>query len=277
MRIPAVAGSFYPSNKKELESLIESFTKKVEKGKVLGAVVPHAGYEYSGKTAGAVYSSIEPDFETVVMIGPNHNALGAVSVSSEEWTTPIGISKPDMDFIKEITRGYSITEDNNSQLLEHSLEVQLPFIQKFFKKTKIVSISMNPYHFDVKTCKEVGEVIAQAALNLKRSVLIVASSDFTHHGSMYGYEVFKSGNVVEKIKSMDMEVIYQILKLNPEKVIEICERKKLTICGYGAIAAMLFAVKKLGAKDAELVDYSTSFDVSKNKDAIVGYAGIAVR
>jgi MEMO1 family protein len=276
VRKPIVSGSFYPSERKEIENIIDSFGKKSLRRKAIGAVVPHAGYVFSGKTALSVYKSIEPSFETIVMIGPNHNALGGETVSSEEWQTPMGISKPDLDFIGEITKSHTITDDNMSQNLEHSLEVQLPFIQRLFRDVKIVPISMNPYHFDVKTCKDVGEIVAQAAKKLKRKVLIVASSDFTHYGASYGYEPFKNGDVVEKIRNIDMEVIESIKGLNPEKVIELCEKKKLTICGYGAIAAMLFTTKKLGAEKAELIDYSTSFEVSKNRDAIVGYAGILV-
>jgi MEMO1 family protein len=276
-RIPVVAGSFYPSKREELEAVLKKFLVKSKKRRTLGVVVPHAGYEYSGKTAGAVYSTIEPGFETIVLIGPNHNAQGNVSVSSEEWQTPLGIIKPDLDFIKELSKDYTIIEDNASQSMEHSLEVQIPFIQSLFKGVMIVSITINPYNFDIQTCRDVGEVIARAAKKLKRKILIVASSDFTHYGSMYGYEPFKGGNIVEKIKNNDMKVIDSIVELNPEKVIETCEKNKLTVCGYGAIAAMLFAVNKLGAKNAELVDYSTSFEVSKNKDAIVAYAGISIR
>ncbi|MEM5782610.1 MAG: AmmeMemoRadiSam system protein B, partial [Candidatus Aenigmatarchaeota archaeon] len=113
---------------------------------------------------------------------------------------------------------------------------------------------------------------------LRRKVLIIASSDFTHYGPTYGYEPFEGSvnEVLKKIKETDMEVINLIKNLKPSEVIKVCNEKNLTICGYGGIAAMLFAVKELGAKQSELLDYSTSFDVSHDAEAIVGYAGIII-
>jgi hypothetical protein len=272
-----VAGAFYPSEEDELKSMLKGFLgRKKTKRKTIGAIVPHAGYVYSGKTAATVYGSVKQDFETVVLLGLNHNALGVVNVSKEDWKTPMGTAKPDEDFIREIAKDSIITEEANMQAFEHSLEVQLPWLQYLFKGFRIAPISINPYYFDVKTCREVGERVAEAVKKLKRKVLLIASSDFTHYGSMYGYEPFKGEKILDKIKAMDMEVIGHIINLEPEDVIKTCEAKRLTICGYGAIAAMLFAAKKMGAKKAELIDYSTSYDVSKNKDAIVAYAGIGV-
>ena len=274
MRNSVFAGAFYPSDKKEIEKLIESFPKGNER-KVLGLVVPHAGYAYSGKTAALGFSSVEKKFETVIIIGTNHNALGMVSVSGEEWKTPLGTLKPDIELIREITEDSIIEVDEESQKMEHSIEVQLPLMQHFFKEFKIVAISINPYYFDVVTCKDVGEKIAEAVKKLNRNVLIVASSDFTHYGSSYGYVPFDCSKAPEKVKELDMNVINKILELKPEEVIRTSE-KGMTVCGYGAIAAMLYAVKKLGAKQAKLIDYSTSYDVSKNRNAVVGYASISV-
>ncbi len=278
-RNPFVAGAFYPGDSEELRRTIKNFLgKATHKVKTLGIVSPHAGYVYCGKTAAAAYNSIEPCFDTVVLLGPNHNGVGEASASSETWKTPLGSLKPDDDFIKEVIEGSVIMENAKAHWMEHSIEVQLPWLQYMFKDFKIVPISINPVYFDLDTCKEIGNKVAEVAKSLKRRILIVASSDFTHYGSMYMYEPFKgkTENILENVKGMDMEVINQILKLEPEKVVRICEEKRLTICGYGAIASMLFATKKLGAKRAKLMSYSTSFDVSKSTDAVVGYASINI-
>jgi hypothetical protein len=280
VRDPAVAGSFYPENPEELRQTIKNFLESLEpkRRKCLGTVVPHAGYEFCGKTAASVYNNISTGFDTAIILGPNHSGLGVgVATSSETWKTPLGNIEIDKEFVKYLTKDSVIMEDPKSHWREHSIEVQLPWLQYRFKEFKIVPITINPIYFDVKTCREIGEKIAEIAKGLRRKVLIIASSDFTHYGSMYGYEPFEgSEDVLKKIKGMDLEVINLITSLKPSEVIKTCDEKRLTICGYGGIAAMLFAAKILGAKQGELIDYSTSFDVSKNTDAIVGYAGIVI-
>jgi len=279
-RNPIVAGAFYPDNVEKLKEMIKNFLKKTkpERRKTIGIVAPHAGYVYCGKTAAAVYNSVAHDFDTVVLLGPNHGGRGEVTTSLESWKTPLGSLKPDEDFVKEISRDSIILEDSRSHWEEHSIEVQLPWLQYRFEDFKIVPISINPVYFDLDTCREIGTKISEVATYLRRKILMVASSDFTHYGAAYGYEPFKGNEreIIEKIKKLDMEVIENILKIKPVDVIKICEEKKMTICGYGAIAAMLFAAKDLGAKKAELIDYSTSFDVSRDVSAVVGYAGISV-
>jgi AmmeMemoRadiSam system protein B len=278
-RSPAVAGQFYPDDVNELKDMIKKFLEKTnpERRNTLGVVVPHAGYIYCGKTAAAVYNSVAHGFDTVVLLGPSHSGSGEVATSLETWKTPLGLVKPDEDFVKEVSKDSIILEDPKSHWSEHSIEVQLPWLQYRFEDFKIVPISINPVYFDVDTCKKIGTKIAETATYLRRKVLIVASSDFTHYGSMYGYQPFKEDKkVVDRIREVDKEVIDHILKLKPVDVIKTCEEKRLTICGYGAIAAMLFAARELEAKKAELIDYSTSFEVSRNTEAIVGYAGINV-
>jgi hypothetical protein len=279
-RNPAVAGQFYPDDIEGLREMIKKFLEKTkpERRNTIGIVVPHAGYVYCGKTAAAVYNSVAHGFDTVVLLGPSHSGLGEVATSLETWKTPLGLAKPDEDFIKEISRDSIILEDPKLHWSEHSIEVQLPWLQYRFEDFKIVPISINPVYFDVDTCKEIGTKIAETATYLRRKILMVASSDFTHYGPMYDYQPFKGDEkkILERIKETDMEVIDHILKLKPVDVVKTCEEKRLTICGYGAIASMLFAARELEAKKAELIDYSTSFEVSRNRDAIVGYAGIAI-
>lgn len=281
IRNPVVAGSFYPFGSDELRKTIKNFfdKAKVEKRKVLGIVSPHAGYVYCGKTAASVYKTISNDFDTAVILGPNHMGMGVgVATSSGIWKTPFGSVKIDEEFTKQLTKGSIVMEDFKAHLREHSIEVQLPWLQYRFNGFKIVPISINPIYFDVKTCKEIGEKIAEVAKSLKRKILIVASSDFTHYGSMYGYKPFSGSpnEVLRKIKEIDMEIVGYIEKIMPQRVIEACDEKRLTVCGYGGIASMLYAAKSLGAKEGKLIDYSTSFDVSRNIDAVVGYCGIVI-
>jgi AmmeMemoRadiSam system protein B len=279
-RNPAVAGEFYPSNANELKTMIKNFLDKTkpERRNTIGVVVPHAGYTYCGKIAASVYNSVAHGFDTVVILGPNHSSSGEVTTSLDAWKTPLGLVEPDEDFVKEISKDSIILEDPRSHSGEHSIEVQLPWLQYRFGDFKIVPISINSIYYDIDTCREIGTKISETATYLRRKILIVASSDFTHYGSLYDYEPFKGSEkeILKKIKETDMEVINHILNLKPVDVIETCEKNKLTICGYGAIAAMLFAARNLGAKKGELIDYSTSFEISKSIDAVVGYAGINI-
>jgi hypothetical protein len=279
-RNPAVAGQFYPDDIEGLREMIKKFLEKTkpERRSTIGIVAPHAGYVYCGKTAAAVYNSVAHGFDTVVLLGPSHSGSGEVTTSLETWKTPLGLVKPDEDFVKEISKDSIILEDPKSHWSEHSIEVQLPWLQYRFEDFKIVPISINPIYFDVDTCKEIGTKIAETTTYLRRKILMVASSDFTHYGPMYGYVPFKGDEkkILKRIKETDMEVIDHILKLKPVDVVKTCEEKRLTICGYGAIASMLFAARELEAKKAELIDYSTSFEVSRNTEAIVGYVGINI-
>lgn len=280
IREPVVAGSFYLFGSTELKKEIEKFLPiKSEKKDVISIVAPHAGYIYCGKTAAKVYSLIGNKFETVIVLGPNHSGLGnGIATSLGMWKTPFGSVTIDEEFVKELTKNSIIVDDFRAHLREHSIEVQLPWLQYLFKNFKFVPICINPIYFDIKSCKEIGEKIAEVTKKLKRKVLIVASSDFTHYGSAYGYEPFRGthSQVLKKIKNTDLEIAGYVAKLMPEKLIETCDEKRLTVCGYGAIAAAVWASKSLGAKSGKVIDYSTSFDVSHDLSAIVGYCGIAI-
>lgn len=279
MREPVVAGSFYPYDPDVLKNTMRKFLNKtkVEKRDVVGLVSPHAGYLFCGKTAAAVYKAIGNDFDTAVILGPNHGGMGDnIAASTAHWRTPLGLVEPDSEFVKELTKDPMISEDEKAHSREHSIEVQLPWLYYLFRGFKIVPISINPSFFDTETCQTIGNRIAETAKKLKRKALIVASSDFTHYGRAYGYTPFSGKGTLGKIKDLDMEIIELIEKLDAEKVIKTSYEKGLTICGYGTIASMLFAAKKMGAKKGELIDYTTSYEVSQSLDAVVSYAGIAI-
>ncbi len=265
-RHPAVAGYFYQSSPQALKNQVAEFTIPVaERKKAIGVIAPHAGLIYSGSVAGAVYSSIELP-GTVVLIGPNHTGLGApVSLmASGDWETPLGTVSIDEPLAASIlSRSSHIHDDTLAHLREHSLEVQLPFIQYFKNDFKIVPIQMLDTRLE--TCRDVGRAVAEAiAARGQGDVLIVASSDMTH------YE--KASTAKEK----DSKAIEQVLSLDPEGLYRTIKDYGITMCGYGPAVVMLIAAKKLGATKAELIKYANSGDVSGDYDQVVGYAGIVI-
>lgn len=263
MRKPAVAGQFYPRNKNDLDREINrcfAGITSIERD-VIGAVVPHAGYMYSGNTAAHVYSAL-PKAETYVLLGPNHTGYGSpVSVSGETWSTPLGEVKSDSEFIR-VLPGKIIDIDESAHKYEHSIEVQLPFLQHRFREFNIVPVCMGMQ--DEETAMDVGMELSEAVRKVNKKVVIIASSDFTH------YKPDKAARendayYIQSILDMDISGLYR--RLN---------ERNASVCGFGAIAAMLAATTALGANRATLLKYSTSGDTTGDISAVVGYAGIIV-
>lgn len=260
-RNAVVAGQFYPADKTVLERQVKGFLEIKKNNSILAAIVPHAGYMFSGKCAAFVYSVL-PSTETYIIIGVNHNALGKdIAISVEDFETPLGIVKNDIEVGKEILKLLEIREDNKSHKYEHSIEVQLPFLQATQKNFKIIPIILKNY--TIETCKNLAKVIVKSAGRLKKKIIVLASSDFTHAGPNYSYY----GDI-----NIDKKAIDKILKLDAEGFMEIAE--KTTICGAGAIATTIEAAKLLGAEKGKLLGYydSSSILPSENK---VGYGAIA--
>jgi len=285
LRQPAVAGRFYKGTPESLKKQVQEFIlPNAERKKALGILSPHAGLMYSGSVAGAVYSSIELP-ETFVLIGPNHTGLGApISLMAKGgWETPLGAVQIDEPLAASIlSKSPRIHEDSLAHLREHSLEVQLPFIQYFKSDFKIVPIQMLDTRLE--TCIEVGRAVAEAIRDRgqenknkhnhsepctpnpvpRYDVLIVASSDMSH------YE--KAASAKEK----DFKAIQHIFNLDPEGLYRTIKDYGITMCGYGPAIAMLVACKLLGATKAELIKYTNSGEVSGDYEQVVGYAGIVV-
>ena len=263
MRAPAVSGQFYPRSKNDLHREISRCFADVPSVKrpVLGAVVPHAGYIYSGNTAAYVYSALA-GADTFVLLGPNHIGYGSpVSVSSEKWSTPLGDVSSDLEFIKALPK-MIIDIDETAHKYEHSIEVQLPFLQYRLDDFKIVPVCMGMQ--DEETALEVGKELAEAARHTEKKIVIIASSDFTH----YKPDKVARENDADYIKSiLDMDISGFYRKLY---------ERNASVCGYGPISAMLAATKELGAKKATLLKYSTSGDTTGDLSEVVGYAGIIV-
>lgn len=279
IRHAAVAGYFYEGSAAALRRQVAEYVVDTGMKKdALAVLSPHAGLIYSGPVAGAVYSSVNlPD--TFILIGPNHTGLGApVSImTSGEWETPLGRVKIDEHLAASIlSRSRLIREDTLAHLREHSLEVQLPFIQHLKEEFTFVPIQMMDARLD--TCLEVGRAVAEAIEALgggdedasgirprrDKKVLIVTSSDMSHYIG------------AEEAAEKDFKAIKKILELDPEGLHRIVRTEGITMCGFGPAVAMLHAAKRLGATKAELIKYAHSGEVSGDYNQVVGYAGVVV-
>jgi len=263
-REAAFAGQFYPASMKSLEEQIKAFTdKEVAREEVAGAVVPHAGYIYSGKVAAAVYARIALP-RLFVIIGPNHTGKGyPFSLMSEGiWKIPSGEVAIDARLAEKIlTNSKNLKADDKAHMYEHSIEVQLPFLQYYTKKFCFVPIILA--HGDFATYYEIGCAIASAVKREK--VLIIASSDLSHYEPL------------EVARRKDKKAIDAILSLDGERLLKTVKDLEVSMCGYGPVVTMLSAARALGATEAELIQYATSDETSGDSSAVVGYAGIIVK
>ena len=268
LRSPAVANMFYPGDKDRLKEQLSTYIRAVpEPKRVLAAVSPHAGYIYSGGVAGAVFSQIRiPD--AVVILGPNHRGVGAsVALSaSGTWDMPLGsvpINEAMAESILKVsTSGVKIKDDPGAHAMEHSIEVQVPFLQFLRPEVSIVPIVLS--HLTYDACQEIGQALVQGIQDYGKEVLLVASTDMTH------YESQKSA------KEKDKLAIDRILDLDPAGLYETVSRHGISMCGVIPTTIVLEACKVLGAGKAELVRYATSGDVTGDNAQVVGYAGFIV-
>jgi MEMO1 family protein len=265
-RLPAVAGRFYPSDPKELAELVDGHVQQgAKKSAALGCVVPHAGLMYSGHVAGSVYSSIEIPTRCI-LLGPRHFPRGeSMAILSEgSWQTPFGAVAVDSTLADELMRAYArLREDAVAHEREHSLEVQLPFLQRMVSDLRFVPIVIGTDRYPV--IEELGRAVAQVIQAQTEKTLIIASSDMNH------YET----DVVTRGK--DQRAIERILALDPRGLYDTVRAEGITMCGYAPTVAMLVAAIELGAKTASLIRYATSGDITGEYDSVVGYAGIVVR
>ena len=271
IRKPVVAGQFYPGTKNELEEMIDSCIQhKFGPGnqiqndeKIYGIISPHAGYIYSGPTACHSYKAISSkNPELVIILGPNHFGVGkdVATMVDAQWETPLGLVEIDSEAAREIANNSKYIEiDEFSHSRDHSLEVQIPMLQSIFsEKFKILPIILRDQSLEM--AKYVGNAVAQIAKS--RNTMIVASSDFTH------YEENSFAH------SQDKALIEPILEIDVEKFYSVLMEKRVTACGYGAIASVMIACKNLGAVKGELLSYTTSGDVMGDTSSVVGYGAI---
>lgn len=265
LRFPAVAGKFYPANPGELSSLIAQFTDKdpaVEPAHVRACLVPHAGYVYSGQVAGAVFSSIFLP-KKILLLGVRHYPRGEslAIVSEGSWRTPLGDAAIDSSLAQRLRAACpALREDTVAHSQEHSLEVQLPFLQQLDSGFSFVPVVLGTIRFDQLV--EVGEGIARVLNEDKEEILVVTSSDMNHY----------EDDATTRRK--DHKAIDCMLQLDAKGLYQVCREEEISMCGLGPAVAMLTAMRRLGATKADLVRYATSGDVMGDRDAVVGYAGM---
>lgn len=278
VRYAQYAGSFYAGSRESLRRQIEEcfmhrfgpgvLPKLAEGGdrRIIGLVCPHAGYMYSGPVAANAYYKLALDgpVETFIILGPNHQGIGSgVAIMDRGvWRTPLGDVEVDTEIAREILRRSEIIDvDDSAHAYEHSIEVQLPFLQYIYgERLKFVPICFLMQ--DLETAREVGRALAEALKG--RNVVIISSTDWTH------YEPH------ERAQRKDMEAIGAVLQLNEVLLYSILESRNVTACGYGPVVALITAAKGLGARGAELLSYKTSGDITGDKSAVVGYAAISI-
>jgi len=265
IRNPAVAGQFYPASPSRLKEMIQSMVdEKAEKVEAIGLVSPHAGYPYSGPVAGATVSRIKFK-NTFIIMGPNHTGIGKpLSIMTEgTWKTPLGKVEIDSALSKQILATSSfLEEDNEAHQYEHSIEVQVPFLQYFRRDIKLVPIIFS--HASNATYREIGIELARAIKALNREVVIIASSDMTHYEPQ------------EQAKEKDTQAIEAILNLDEDELLRRINKLNISMCGYAPTVALIAAAKELEATSAELVKYQTSGDITGDYSSVVGYAGIII-
>ena len=276
LRQPAVAGAFYPADPNKLKELIESsFLDDAGVGFIpelnsfdgsdypVNIMVPHAGYQYSGAIASHGYCEIVKNGfpEVFIIISPNHTGFGSeISVFNEgEWVTPLGSIEVDNEFANMIIESSDIASaDFSAHIREHSIEVQLPFLQYFSTDFKIVPITMGTQTF--VTSNDLANAIFDAANKLNKSYCVIASTDLSHFNNQ------------EKANKVDGFVLEDISEMNEFKLFEEVVQYNITMCGYGPVMATMSLSKRCGKSNSEILAYATSGDVTGDFTSVVGYA-----
>lgn len=277
VREPAVAGQFYAADPDVLRGQIEdAFTHEVGPGAVppvgsgprdlVGIVSPHAGYPYSGPVAAHGVAAVAEDGapETVVALGPNHSGLGAPVAFSgaDRWETPFGALEVDAELTQAILSADDVGEiDDAAHRDEHSVEVQFPLLQYALEtEFRIVPICMGRQ--DEGTSGRLGRAIAEAAQEVGRDVLVLASTDLTH---------YEPQDVAER---EDRKAIDRMTAFDAEGVVEVATVEGVSMCGYGPVAATVVASEELGGTEATLFEYATSGDTAGPAREVVGYGSL---
>jgi AmmeMemoRadiSam system protein B len=279
VRRPCQAGAFYEGNAESLKRQIEECflnnlgPRKIPKvsingsRRVVGLVCPHAGYMFSGPVAAQAYYELAVDGkpDVVFLFGPNHTGLGSgLAVMNEGfWRTPLGDVEIDDEAAERLVREAKIIDvDDSAHSYEHSIEVQLPFLQYLYGNDfKIVPVCFLMQ--DLSSVKEVGEATAKIAADM--NAVVIASSDMTHYETQQSAER-KDRKVLEAIEALDQDRFYSTVETN-----------RVTACGYGPIAALMTTAKRLAVKEVKLLCYKTSGDVTGDYSSVVGYAAVCFK
>ena len=267
LRLPAVAGRFYPADAGELTRQIETLSSAAtpEKKAALACLVPHAGYKYSGHVAGVVFGSLALP-RRFIILGPRHYPQGEeLAILSEgAWQTPLGEARIDSALAAALKRACPLLrEDSVAHRHEHSLEVQLPFLQRLAGDFLFVPIALGTVKWPA--LESLGQAIAETVAAEKEPVLVVASSDMNH---------YEQDDVT---RAKDRKALDKLLALDARGLYDTVRRESITMCGFGPAVTMLTAARTLGATHAEVLRYATSGDITGDHSEVVGYAGIIVQ
>ena len=265
LRKPAVAGQFYPDNPEILKNELNQYLKGgVHERVATGIMVPHAGYVYSGSIAAEAYKAVEIP-QTILILGPNHHGLGGQATVFAEgaWQTPLGEVPIAEDLASRLLLDCDILEaDGMAHRFEHSIEVQIPFLQMLREDLRILPISLR--HGDLEDWLQLGRQIGQSLLRCGERVLLVASSDMNH---------FESAAFTEKV---DREAIDKMENFDAAGLYTLVREKNISMCGVIPAVVMLEAAAVLGATSCSLLRYDHSGKVNGDMQSVVGYASLVV-
>ncbi len=265
IREPAVAGQFYSADADKLRDSIRSMLGPDQPPlEAKGIVAPHAGYIYSGAVAGAVYQAVRLPGRFVIL-GPNHTGRGrALSLHPlGQWRTPLGLVGMDEELNRDLMQECSLlAEDAAAHAREHSIEVQLPFLQLLAARPTIAAICVGTT--DYSSLESLGHALARVIKRSPEPVLLIASSDMSHY------------ETAEVATRKDRFAIEKMEKVDPQGLYRTIFEKDVSMCGFAPAVALLTACRDLGTSGGRLIRYATSGDVSGDFDNVVGYAGIAV-
>ena len=265
-RAPAVAGYFYPSGESELRKMLALLVHPDEpKIPAVGVVCPHAGYVYSGRTAGRVYSKVHIP-RRVLILGPNHTGMGAPLScwARGEWQTPLGVVPVDEDIARRLLEACPYLEDDEqAHLREHAIEVQLPFIQYLVDTFSFVPIVVGTN--DMTALTALAQAVATVVRDTPEPVLLVASTDMSHY--------IPARDAAE----LDQHAIRAIAAVDGPALYRVVHTYRISMCGYLPTTVVLMAARELGAVRGELVEYTHSGVVTGDDHSVVAYLGMILR
>ncbi|MFN7170046.1 MAG: AmmeMemoRadiSam system protein B [Candidatus Omnitrophota bacterium] len=265
VRQPAVSGLFYPANPEELHKLVSGFLEKAEaekiEGEIRGLIVPHAGYEYSGGVAAYAYKLLkDKNFDTVVILGPSHRVfiVEASTYNSGDFLTPLGLIPVDRELVNKLISS-EIKPIMEAHRDEHSIEVQLPFLQVVLKEFRIIPILVNT--IEITQCKTIAQKIAEVIRD--KNFLVIASTDLSHYHSS------------QTAREMDNFTLGLIEKNKPEELGKSLKDGTAELCGGGAVLTFMLLMRELGIDKIKILKYAHSGEVNFDFSRVVGYAAVA--